>query len=190
MRRLILMASVAAMAVSVSAMAKPGSGGGHGAAPHAGVGVHGGPASTRGSVRTDAGHGAAARTSTRIRINRTTDLDRDGIPDYRDRHVTRVDRNHDGIDDRVQGRYGANACPPGLAAKDNGCLPPGQARRMFSQGDRLPSGYNFYTPYADIPNSYRTQYGLDPSGRYIYRDGRIYDVDPTTLIVRRILEGL
>ncbi|MEO7178665.1 MAG: hypothetical protein ABIW83_07460, partial [Allosphingosinicella sp.] len=32
------------------------------------------------------------------------------------------------------GRYGVNHCPPGLAAKGNGCLPPGQARKLFSVG--------------------------------------------------------
>jgi hypothetical protein len=61
---------------------------------------------------------------------------------------------------------------------------------MFAEGQRLPTGYNYYTPYDRIPLEYRDQYGLDQDGRYIYRDGRLYDVDPRTSIVRRIIEGL
>jgi hypothetical protein len=115
------------------------------------------------------------------------DLNGNGIPDYRER---RIDRDRDGIDDRAQSRYGANSCPPGLAKRNNGCLPPGQERKLFAEGQRLPTGYNYYTPYDRIPREYRDQYGLDENGRYIYRDGRLYDVDPTTSIVRRIIEGL
>ena len=85
-------------------------------------------------------------------------------------------------------RYGANACPPGLAAKGNGCLPPGQARKLFNVGQRIPIGYNFYTPYSDIPLAYRDRYGLMTDGRYIYRDDSIYVVDPTTSLVTRIID--
>lgn len=211
MRKLMLIASATAMAIAMPAMAKPGKGGGHGAKAHAGKSVGGGHAKARGSKRTrmdvrdrlDERALARARAE-RIgdfdrdgipddrerrsqRLDRVLDADRDGIPDHRDR---RVDRDRDGIDDRAQNRFGANSCPPGLAKKNNGCLPPGQARKMFAEGQRLPTGYNFYTPYDDIPTSYRNEYDLDPNGRYIYRDGRIYDVDPRTQIVRRIIEGL
>jgi hypothetical protein len=193
MRKLILILSATAMAVAMPAMAKPGQGGGKGGAKaHAGSAARVGPVKAHGNVRTrtDAGSRRAssdARARAGARVDRTRDTDGDGIPDYRDR---RIDRDRDGIDDRAQNRYGANACPPGLAAKNNNCMPPGQARKMFAEGQRLPTGYNFYTPYQNIPGEYQRQYGLDPNGRYIYRDGRIYDVDPTTLVVRRIIEGL
>ncbi len=219
MRKLILVVSATAMAVAMPAMAKPGKGGGQGGAKaHAGAAARVGPAHARGKVRTraDIGERRGARTervSTRgrsgARIDRTRDLDSDGIPDHRDRRIERADRtldrdldgipdirdrrvdgDRDGIDDRAQNRYGANACPPGLAAKNNGCLPPGQARKMFAEGQRIPSGYDFYTPFDNIPVEFRDRYSLNSDGRYIYRDGRIYDVDPTTQIVRRIIEGL
>jgi hypothetical protein len=89
---------------------------------------------------------------------------------------------------RADNRYGANSCPPGLAAKGNGCLPPGQARKLFNVGQRIPTGYNFYTPYGEIPVAYRDRYGLPTDGRYIYREDSIYVVDPTTSLVTRIID--
>lgn len=85
-------------------------------------------------------------------------------------------------------RYGVNACPPGLAAKGNGCLPPGQARKIFNVGQRIPTGYNFYTPYSDIPMAYRDRYGIPTGQQYIYRDQSVYVVDPTTNLVSRIID--
>jgi hypothetical protein len=34
---------------------------------------------------------------------------------------------------------GGKACPPGLAKKNNGCLPPGQAKKQWQIGEPLPS---------------------------------------------------
>jgi hypothetical protein len=36
--------------------------------------------------------------------------------------------------------YGIGGCPPGLAKKHNGCMPPGQARKQ-AQDRRLPSPF-------------------------------------------------
>jgi len=85
-------------------------------------------------------------------------------------------------------RYGANGCPPGLAKKGNGCLPPGQARKLFNVGQRIPTGYGYYTPYTQIPVAYRDQYGLTDNYRYIYRDQSVYVVDPATSLVTRIID--
>ena len=145
MRKLLLIASAAAMAVAMPALAKPGHGQGHGPNAHA---------AGKGHVRT-----TPARTRARTVVR------------------TRSGPN-----------YGANACPPGLARKGNGCLPPGQARRIFAVGQRVPVGYNFYTPYSNIPVAYRDRYGLVTDGRYIYRDNSIYVVDPTTNLVSRIID--
>jgi hypothetical protein len=35
--------------------------------------------------------------------------------------------------------YGRGNCPPGLAKKHNGCLPPGQAKKRYVVGHRLPA---------------------------------------------------
>lgn len=84
----------------------------------------------------------------------------------------------------------AKACPPGLAKKRNGCLPPGQAKKMYEQGYRFDRTFSGYTAYDRIPRDLRRHYELDPRDRYIYDDNYIYRVDPTTLIVREVLNAI
>lgn len=45
-----------------------------------------------------------------------------------------------------------------------------------------------YTPYSSLPQPVVTYYHLDPTGRYVYRDGYVYVVDPATYAVTRILD--
>lgn len=98
--------------------------------------------------------------------------DRDGRYD-RDYRNDRDDRWTE--NDRRYG--GRDWCPPGLARKDNGCQPPGQAMRT---GDR----YN--NQYARVPAGYGERYR--DTQRYIYRynDGRIYQVDRRSGLVVRV----
>ena len=81
-------------------------------------------------------------------------------------------------------------CPPGLAKKSPACVPPGQAKKLFNVGQRLPYGYNSYTPYGSLPPYLRDRYDLDDDYRYIYRDDYLYQVDPTTMIVRQVLNAI
>ena len=127
------------------------------------------------------GHGAHSGTAVHAKAKvRTT------------HRVTASDRNGNGILDsreRRADRYGANGnCPPGLARKNNGCLPPGQAKKLFTQGQRLPAGYNFYSNYRDIPVAYRSRVPFDDSYRYIYRDDTVYVVDRSTRLVTRVID--
>jgi hypothetical protein len=88
------------------------------------------------------------------------------MPDYRpdERRFTGFDR----------------ACPPGLARKGNGCLPPGQAKKIFARGQRIErdwfAGYRvpvaYQGFYQDTPDYY---YNYDDSG-YIYRADRGSDL--------------
>lgn len=50
------------------------------------------------------------------------------------------------IHDYYQGQYHAGHCPPGLAKKNNGCLPPGQAKK-WRKGYPLPRDVIYY----DLP---------------------------------------
>ncbi|MDP1962657.1 MAG: hypothetical protein Q8K93_10710 [Reyranella sp.] len=40
--------------------------------------------------------------------------------------------------------YAAGNCPPGLAKKNNGCLPPGQAKKIWVIGQPLPTSVVYY----------------------------------------------
>ncbi|MBP8149518.1 MAG: RcnB family protein, partial [Limnohabitans sp.] len=54
-------------------------------------------------------------------------------------------------------------CPPGLAKKNNGCLPPGQERK-WRKGEPLPRGVVSY----EVPRSVALSLGAPPSGyRYV-----------------------
>ena len=53
-------------------------------------------------------------------------------------------------------------CPPGLAKKNNGCLPPGQAKKRYVVGHTLPSSVTYYPVPRDllvglgpVPNGYQ-----------------------------------
>jgi hypothetical protein len=167
MRKLILIASAAAMAAGMPALAKPGQGGGHG-------GAHSG--SKGGKAHSGTHAKAKARAPARKHRVSAADRNGNGILDSRERRA-------------AGSRYGANACPPGLAKKNNGCLPPGQAKMLFTQGQRLPAGYDLFTDYGDIPAQYRDDIPETyRSGdyRYIYRDDRVYVVDRATRLVRAI----
>jgi hypothetical protein len=93
-----------------------------------------------------------------------------------------------------QGHLGSNYwgkanCPPGLAKKRNGCLPPGIAKQRYNVGDRWTGNYNPWA-YNQIPLDWRTQYQLDRYNRYYYRDGYLYSVDPRTRLVEAVIQAL
>src|SRR4028119_285910 len=83
--------------------------------------------------------------------------------------------------------YAQAGCPPGLAKKNNGCLPPGQAKKL-RVGQRYVQSYG-YKPYAytQIPYDLRQQDGLDPYNNYYYDQGSLYGVDPRTGIIEQII---
>jgi hypothetical protein len=56
--------------------------------------------------------------------------------------VTQRDRS--AIVGYYQPMYATGNCPPGLAKKNNGCLPPGQAKKMWAIGQPLPASVVFY----------------------------------------------
>jgi len=59
--------------------------------------------------------------------------------------------------------YKAGRCPPGLAKKNNGCMPPGQAKK-YTVGQRLPGNVVYYA----VPQRVVYQLGAPPSGyRYV-----------------------
>jgi len=62
---------------------------------------------------------------------------------------------------------------------------------LFNEGDRVPYGYRGYVTYYGIPQAYRyriPRYYRGGNWRYIYRGDAIYVVDPTTALVRDIID--
>ena len=86
--------------------------------------------------------------------------------------------------------YGVGGCPPGLAKKAIPCVPPGQAKKMYGIGQRLPAGVFSPYGYNSIPYDLRRQYGLNPYGSYYYGDGYLYRVDPRTMLVQQVIAAL
>ncbi len=63
-------------------------------------------------------------------------------------------------------QYRAGNCPPGLAKKNNGCMPPGQARK-WNVGRTLPRDVVYYS----VPQSVIVDLGVPPSGQRYVRVG-------------------
>ncbi|MBM3372508.1 MAG: RcnB family protein [Betaproteobacteria bacterium] len=55
-------------------------------------------------------------------------------------------------------------CPPGLAKKNNGCMPPGQAKK-WQLGRPLPAGVGYH----DLPRDLVIRLGMPPSGHKYVR---------------------
>jgi len=85
--------------------------------------------------------------------------------------------------------YG-HSCPPGLAKKNNGCLPPGQAKKLYNRGQRWPGNYGYAWNYNQIPYDLRNRYGFDPNDRYYYGDGYLYQVDPATMLISQVVSAI
>lgn len=85
--------------------------------------------------------------------------------------------------------YGGRGCPPGLARKHNGCMPPGQAKKLY-RGERWQSGYGTYYSYNRIPYDLRRRYALSSRYHYYYSGGTIYVVDPRTMLIAQVISAL
>lgn len=210
MRKLILLAGAAALSAAMPALAeKGGKGGGHGGGKgHSAQAKDHGGKSARGG-----GHGRHAGKPDQpsrhaARGGRSGKAGRHAVREQRRDHARRADR----FDDRRHGRgdrarfspprdrlvdlrrfdghdsrfmpLGAG-CPPGLAKKGNGCLPPGQARKIFAVGQRLqPAWHSGY----ELPRRYRAFYYDTPDAFYRYDDdGYIYRVDAGSGLISALI---
>jgi hypothetical protein len=79
--------------------------------------------------------------------------------------------------------YGIGGCPPGLAKK--GCIPPGQAKKLFNVGQRFPRARGTLWGFNQMPLDLRRHYGFDDDDRYYYNNGYIYRVDPRTMLIEQ-----
>jgi len=74
-----------------------------------------------------------------------------------------VDQHKSMVREYYGEQFRAGKCPPGLAKKKNGCMPPGQAKK-WQIGRPLPRDVIFY----DLPQTLIEQLGRPPAGhRYV-----------------------
>lgn len=75
------------------------------------------------------------------------------------------ERERSRVRDYYRTAYAGGFCPPGLAKKHNGCMPPGQAKKRWQVGHRLPSD----VVYHDIPDRLVIDLGRPPAGHKFVR---------------------
>jgi hypothetical protein len=84
-------------------------------------------------------------------------------------------------------QYEHGHCPPGLAKKHNGCMPPGQAKKRYSIGHPLPRDIVIF----DVPTVLLPRLApLPPGYRYGIVDGDLVQLAVGTLLVVDAIEGL
>ncbi len=96
--------------------------------------------------------------------NRSERSDRNDRGDRGGKHAAHFeDRHRTAVRAYYGEQFRAGRCPPGLAKKHNGCMPPGQARK-WQIGHRLPGDVIFYS----VPQHLVVQLGQPPAGhRYV-----------------------
>lgn len=105
-----------------------------------------------------------------------------------DAHVTVVfnDTQRGSAQSYFVNTYGRGNCPPGLAKKNNGCLPPGQAKKRYVVGQPLPKGIVL----AVLPQELSVRLGDAPSGyRYGLLDGDVIKLAVGTMLVVDAIDG-
>ena len=76
--------------------------------------------------------------------------------------------------------FGRGNCPPGLAKKHNGCLPPGQAKKGYVVGHPLPTA----VVIQPLPPVLVTRLGPPPAGyQYAVIDGDVVKLAIGTRLV-------
>jgi hypothetical protein len=83
--------------------------------------------------------------------------------------------------------YAAGRCPPGLAKKGNGCLPPGQAKKLWVVGQPLPPT----VLYEPLPPVVTQQLAPVPPGYgYVRVDNDVLLMDMTNRMVADVINDL
>jgi len=180
MKKFILIAGAAALALGAPALAGPGNGhGGGGGNPHGAI-AHGnalggmghGHGDTHGGMVRGHGHNAMTHGYT----HRTHSHSR----------YSSAMHNHG----RLYAFAAHGRCPPGLARKDNGCMPPGQAKKLYNVGQRYNRNFGTLWSYNQIPTDLRSRYSFDQNDRYYYSNGYLYQVDPRTRLIQQVVSLL
>lgn len=114
--------------------------------------------------------------------------DKDDRGKGQSQHASQAKAKKAQFDDRDRGfvrsyysdKHGIGNCPPGLAKKDNGCLPPGQAKKAYVVGEPLPST----VVINPLPPELSRLLTPAPTGyRYGYVDGAVVQYSPRDRLI-------
>ena len=83
-----------------------------------------------------------------------------GGPSSPQARVSISDRDRNEVYSYYRTQYAAGHCPPGLAKKNNGCMPPGQAKKVWAMNQPLPGG----VVYEVLPRDLLGRLSPAPSG--------------------------
>jgi hypothetical protein len=84
-------------------------------------------------------------------------------------------------------KHGRGNCPPGLAKRNNGCLPPGQAKKRYVVGKPLPPEVVLVEPPHELTVTLRP---CPPGYRYAVVDGDLVKLAVGTMLVVDAIDGL
>jgi hypothetical protein len=84
-------------------------------------------------------------------------------------------------------RGGARRASP---KKNNGCLPPGQAKKLYHIGQRFPLGLRQCLELSTRSLTTCARRTVQPDYRYYYGDGYVYQVDPTTMLISQVVSAI
>ena len=105
-------------------------------------------------------------------------------PDRLTRVGTRDWDNRDRWDRGIARNGFTDGCPPGLWMKNNGCLPPGQAKKLFGRSIR---DAGQFASFNEVPNAFRAFYPDTSDYYYRYGDGYMYRVDRSNDLISALL---
>lgn len=98
-------------------------------------------------------------------------------------NVVVTDRDRNTVQTYYRSQFAAGNCPPGLAKKNNGCLPPGQAKKLWAVGQPLPGALVFYP----LPGSLLAMLTPAPAG---YQYVRVDDDVLLMVVATRMIASL
>ena len=97
------------------------------------------------------------------------------------------DRDRTVVYQYYRSEYSAGRCPPGLAKKGNGCLPPGQAKKLWVVGQPLPPA----VIYEPVPRAVVQQLAPVPPGYdYVRVDNDVLLMDMTNRMVADVVNDI
>jgi Ni/Co efflux regulator RcnB len=99
------------------------------------------------------------------------------------RQIVIIDRDRDTVRTYYRNEFVAGNCPPGLARKNNGCLPPGRTNRAWAVGQSLP----LEILYQPMPRELWTQLTPPPPG---YEYARVDDNIVLISTASRVIAGM